>query len=47
MKNRVNIRLGNERVIPYIFCISINKDNKITIAIRREEGSRTSYITKN
>jgi hypothetical protein len=33
MKNRVNIRLGNKRIIPYIFGISINKDNKITIAI--------------
>jgi hypothetical protein len=47
MKNRVNIRLGNERIISYIFSISINKNNKITIAIRREEGSRTPYITKN
>jgi len=29
-----NIRLGNKRIIPYIFCVRINKDNKITIAIR-------------
>jgi hypothetical protein len=31
----------------YIFCICINKDNKITISIRRKKGSRTPYITKN
>jgi hypothetical protein len=47
MKNRVNIRLGNERIIPYIFSISINKNNKITIAIRRKERRRAPYITKN
>ena len=47
MKDRINIRLGNNRVIPYIFYVHINKDNKITITIRRKKGSKTPYITKN
>jgi hypothetical protein len=37
MKNRVNIRLDNKRIIPYIFCISINKNNDSHPKIRGEQ----------
>jgi hypothetical protein len=47
VKDKINIRLGNKMIIPYIFCVCINKDNKITIVIQRKKGSRTPYITKN
>jgi len=46
MKNRVNIRLGNERVIPYIFCVCINKDNKITKTIKWKRRARSQTSLK-
>ena len=29
VKDKINIRLGNKMIIPYIFCVCISKDNKI------------------
>jgi hypothetical protein len=40
MKNRKHIRFYNKRVIPYMFGMRINKDNKVTKTIRKNIGAR-------
>jgi hypothetical protein len=38
MKNREDMRLHNKRIISYIFCMRINKNNKITKTLEEKRG---------
>jgi len=46
MKNRKYIRFRNKKIIPYIFYMSINKNNKIIKTIIRKNRSRAQTSLK-
>jgi hypothetical protein len=46
LKGGKHIRFGNKRIIPYMFGMHINKDNKVTKAIRKKYRGKTPNITK-
>jgi hypothetical protein len=45
LKGGKHIRFGNKRIIPYMFGMHIDKDNKVTEAIRRKHRGKTPNIT--
>ena len=46
LKSGKDIRFHNKWIIPYMFGMRINKNNKIVEAIRRKHRSRTPNIIK-
>ena len=47
LKNGKDIRFRNKWIIPYMFGMRIDKNNKIAEAIRRKHRGKTPNITKN
>jgi len=46
MKDEKHIRFGNNRIIPYMFGMRIDKYNKVTEAIKIKYRGRTPNIIK-
>jgi hypothetical protein len=46
LKSGKDIRFHNKRIIPYMFGMHINKNNKIAEAIRRKHRSRPQTSLK-
>ena len=46
MEYRKHIRFYNKSIIPYLFCMCIDKKNKVTKTIRGKHRSMPPSITK-
>jgi len=46
LEYRKHIEFYNKRIIPYIFCMHIDKNNKVTKTIREKHRSKAPNITK-